>query len=99
MVAGVAMTLVALIVGGWSLMSPPSASDREVRPATTGSPGLESTRRESAEGTATLPDFVTGMERLPHSLNGVDPPAGLVIDAAGNLVVRRSLRDLSLIHI
>ena len=41
-----------------------------------------------------MPDFVTGMERLPHSLNGVDPPAGLVIDAAGNLVVRRSLRDL-----
>jgi lipase chaperone LimK len=37
--------------------------------------------------------FKTGLEQIPQSLQGTEPPAGLVIDAAGNLVIRRSLRD------
>jgi len=37
--------------------------------------------------------FETGLEHLPASLEGADPPVGLIIDGAGNLVVRRSLRD------
>jgi len=37
--------------------------------------------------------FETGLEHLPASLEGADPPVGLIVDGAGNLVVRRSLRD------
>lgn len=37
--------------------------------------------------------FSTGLEALPQSLRGTDPPPGLVIDASGNLVVRHALRD------
>lgn len=37
--------------------------------------------------------FETGLERLPHSLQGVDPPAGLRVDDQGRLVVTRLLRD------
>lgn len=39
------------------------------------------------------PRFETGLEALPPSLRGAEPPAGLIIDEAGRLVVRRSLRD------
>jgi lipase chaperone LimK len=37
--------------------------------------------------------FTTGLEQLPPSLQGTQPPPGLIIDAQGNLVVTRALRD------
>ncbi len=41
-----------------------------------------------------LPRFVTGLESLPHSLQGADVPDGLQMDASGQLILSRALRDL-----
>ncbi len=38
------------------------------------------------------PTFMTGMEHLPHSLAGTQPPPGLIIDAQGHLVITHGLR-------
>ncbi len=38
------------------------------------------------------PSFMTGMEHLPHSLAGTQPPPGLIIDAQGHLVISHKLR-------
>lgn len=46
------------------------------------------------EGAISVPVFKTGLEDLPRSLQGTEVPGEGLLDAQGQLIVSRSLRDL-----
>ncbi len=66
---------------------------REQRSADAGQAGVSAAALNTV-ALPSLPRFVTGLEALPHSLQGADVPDGLQMDANGHLILSRALRDL-----
>jgi len=84
--------IMASAAASWLLLS----SGGQQANATTASalpPPKVFTLDQAMQGPAVDFDFQTGMEHLPNSLKGVEPPNGLIIDEAGNLVVTHTLRE------
>lgn len=92
--AGLASVLAAAACVYWYMNSAATAPAGGA-PSASGqaAPAWDVVLRGAMDEPAGAQRFETGLEELPRSLQGVDPPAGLIVDGAGNLVVRRSLRD------
>lgn len=87
---GAALSLVAGAAAFW-YWGQPGVETRAGRPAE--SVRAAATFTEVLIEPADARKFDTGLELLPQSLQGTEPPAGLIIDGSGRLVVRKSLRE------
>jgi lipase chaperone LimK len=92
-----AFCLIALLVWLWPTFNTPQATAVQADQPHTSAQGLPAhalTDLLHPNTAVAQPHFVTGLEQLPHSLDGTEVDGEIIIDDQHNLVVTRRLRDL-----